>query len=110
LRRRTLDGRPSGKMRLVGLPSKKECHSRGEEGCGRAHCRGEYDHEMNPNGMDEFTREWWELTRMEILHCWRQALGCGGRALATGGATSAPGDGGVPPDDELCLPVMVVLL
>jgi hypothetical protein len=21
---------------------------------------------MNPNGMDEFTREWWELVRMEI--------------------------------------------
>jgi hypothetical protein len=30
---------------------------------------------MDPNGMDEFTVEWWEMDRMEILQHRRLPLG-----------------------------------
>jgi hypothetical protein len=43
---------------------------------------------MDPSLMDEFTKEWWNLTRMEILQQRRK------RRLARGGPTAGKTGGG----------------
>jgi hypothetical protein len=105
LSRRILNGRPSGKMRLVGLHSKRRVIVKEKRAIKELIAEENMIMMMNPNGMDEFTREWWELTRMEILQYRRQDLGGGGRAPSSGGATSASCDGRVPPDDGFVPPV-----
>jgi hypothetical protein len=47
---------------------------------------------VGSNAMNEFTREWREMTRMENLQRTRQMLGGGGRAPASGGISSSPCD------------------
>jgi hypothetical protein len=52
---------------------------------------------MDPSTMDAYTREWWDLTRMEILQRRREAAMA--RAAATGGGATASGGGGGGVDD-----------
>ncbi|KAK1609509.1 hypothetical protein QYE76_033182 [Lolium multiflorum] len=48
---------------------------------------------MDHNAMDALTREWWELSRRDILEQRRQAVGRGGCAPASGGTFSGHGGG-----------------
>jgi uncharacterized membrane protein YgcG len=52
---------------------------------------------MDPSLMDEFTKEWWNLARMEILQRRREASAlarCGSTAATTAGDHGAGGGDG----------------